>query len=154
MGVIVPKRKESRLEVLIQANTLHDMLLELMQRNFGVKSIDRLVRRKYLFSKEQCEQRAYFRMVMNQSKIRIDHLCRLLIENIRAANTIYPISNAEFESRRAYQNDALVNCEQIKSELQRVVDIFDVDINLYARYIEALNREIRLIKSWRQKKNK
>lgn len=154
MSVIAARRKESRLEVLIHANTLHDMLLELMQRNFGVKSIDRLVRRNYLFSKEQCEQRAYFRTVMNQSKIRIDHLCRLLIENIRAANTIYPISNAEFERRRAYQNDALVNCEQIKSELQRVVDIFDVDINVYARYIEALNREIRLIKSWRQKKNK
>lgn len=154
MSVIVPKRKESRFEVLVHAINLHDMLLELMQRNFGIKNVKQLVRKKYLFSKEQSEQYAYYRMVLNQSKDRIDHLCRLLIANVRAANTIYPVSASEFERRREYQNDAIVNCEQIKSELQRVVTIFEVDINLYARHIQAIKREIALIKNWRQRDNK
>lgn len=154
MSVIVSKRKESRFEVLVQATELHDMFLELMQRSFGVKNIQQLVRKKYLFSKEQSEQYSYYRMVMYQSKERIDHLCRLLISNVRAANTIYARSTSEFEKRREYQNDAIVNCEQLKSELMRVVTIFEVDINLYSRYVSAIRREIELIKNWRQKDNK
>lgn len=36
-------------------------------------------------------------------------------------------------------------------ELQRVVEIFDVDLNLYNRYVKAIDREIGLIKRWRQR---
>ncbi len=154
MSVIVSKRKESRFEVLVHAISLHDMLLELMQRSFGVKDPRQLVRKKYLFGKEQSEQYAYYRTVMVESKKQIDHLCRLMIANIRGANSIYAHSDAELNQRREYQNDAIVNCEQIKSELMRIVTIFEVDINLYARYIQAINREVNLIKTWRQRDNK
>ena len=50
-----------------------------------------------------------------------------------------------------YQNAAIVNCEQLINELQRVVEIFDVDLNLYNRYVKAIDREIGLIKRWRQR---
>ena len=36
-------------------------------------------------------------------------------------------------------------------ELQLVVEIFDVDLNLYNRYVKAIDREIGLIKRWRQR---
>jgi uncharacterized protein YjaG (DUF416 family) len=39
-------------------------------------------------------------------------------------------------------------------ELQRVSDVFDVDLNVYDRCVTALNREIDLIKAWRQKDNR
>ncbi len=61
---------------------------------------------------------------------------------------------AEYERRREYQNNAIVNCEQLIKELQRVVEVFDVDINLYGRYVKAIDREIDLIKKWRQRDNK
>lgn len=154
MSVIKAKRKLSRFEVLVHANNLHDMLLELMQRNFGVKDVKQLVRKKYLFSKEQSVQHAYYRMVMGQSKERIDHLCRLMIDNVRAANSIYPRSQAELEQRRGYQNDAIVNCEQIKAELMRIVTVFEVDINIYAQYLHAIRYEIDLVKNWRQSDKK
>lgn len=74
--------------------------------------------------------------------------------NVRAANSLYPTSMAEYERRREYQNNAIVNCEQLIKELQRVVEIFEVDINLYNRYVKAIDREIDLIKKWRQRDNK
>ena len=55
---------------------------------------------------------------------------------------------------RDYQNTAIVNCEQLLKELQRIVEIFEVDVNLYSRYVKAIDREIGLIKKWRQRDNR
>lgn len=60
----------------------------------------------------------------------------------------------EYEQRRSYQNSAIVNCEQIIKELQRIVEIFNVDVNTYGRYVKAIDREIGLIKKWRQRDNR
>lgn len=89
--------------------------------------------------------------LMQNFKTRIDQLASLMTNNIRAANSIYPQNLHEYEIRRDYQNAAIVNCEQLIKELQRIVEIFDVDINLYSRYIKAIDREIGLIKRWRQR---
>ena len=37
--------------------------------------------------------------------------------------------------------------------LQRTIDIFEVDVNAYEPYVKDINREIELIKKWRQKDN-
>ena len=91
---------------------------------------------------------------MSNFKTRIDQLASQMTNNIRAANSTYPTSISEYEQRRSYQNNAIVNCEQIIKELQRVVEIFEVDINTYGRYVKAIDREIGLIKKWRQRDNK
>lgn len=91
---------------------------------------------------------------MSNFKTRIDQLASQMTNNIRAANSTYPTSMSEYEQRRSYQNNAIVNCEQIIKELQRVVEIFEVDINTYGRYVKAIDREIGLIKKWRQRDNK
>ena len=93
-------------------------------------------------------------MLMENFKTRIDQIASLLTNNVRAANSIYPTTLHEYEKRRDYQNTAIVNCEQLLKELQRVVEIFEVDINIYGRYVNAINREIGLIKKWRQRDNK
>lgn len=38
--------------------------------------------------------------------------------------------------------------------IQRIVEIFEVDVNLYSRYVKAIDREIGLIKKWRQRDNR
>lgn len=91
---------------------------------------------------------------MSNFKTRIDQLASQMTNNIRAANSTYPTSMSEYEQRRSYQNNAIINCEQIIKELQRVVEIFEVDINTYGRYVKAIDREIGLIKKWRQRDNK
>lgn len=147
-------RKESRLEVINYSIKLHNMLREFMQRNFGVRDLEQFVRVQYARGKDKTENFARYRYWMETHKKTIDLLCTLLTNNIIAANRIHPIIMAEYETRRSYQNAAIVNCEQINKELQRVADTFEVDVNTYRRYIEAIDWEIHLITRWRQKDNK
>lgn len=154
MSVLVSKRKESKFEAITYSVELHDMLIELMQRGFGVKDLDHLIRKRYAYGKDSKEDFAKYRYLMQNFKMRIDQTASLLTNNIRAANSIYPTSMHEYEQRRGFQNSAIANCEQLIKELQRVVEIFEVDINIYDRYIKAIDRKIGLIKKWRQRDNK
>ena len=153
MSVLVSKRTESKFEAIIHSVELHDMLIDLIQRNFGVRDVEKFVRSRFAYSAEEDEY-AKHRYLMQNFKSRVDQLASQLTSNVRAANSLYPTSMAEYERRREYQNNAIVNCEQLIKELQRVVEIFDVDINLYNRYVKAIDREIDLIKKWRQRDNK
>jgi hypothetical protein len=125
-----------------------------MQRSFGVKDLDHLVRVRYAYGKDETEDFAKYRYLMTNFKNRIDQLASQLTSNVRAANSTYPTSMREYEQRRDYQNNAIINCEQILKELQRIVEIFEVDVNTYGRYVNAIDREIGLIKKWRQRDNK
>lgn len=154
MSVLVSDRKESKFEAITYSIELHDMLLEFMQRGFGVKDLEHYVRVRYAYGKDETEDFARYRYLMANFKTRIDQLASQLTSNVRAANSTYPTSMREYEQRRSYQNNAIVNCEQIIKELQRVVEIFEVDINTYGRYVTAIDREIGLIKKWRQRDNK
>ncbi len=154
MSVLASDRTESKFEAITYSVELHDMLIELMQRSFGVKDLEHFVRMRYAYGKDETEDFARYRYLMQNYKTRIDQLASRLTNNIRAANSIYPTNLHEYEQRRDYQNAAIICCEQLIKELQRVVEIFDVDINLYARYVKAIDREIGLIKKWRQRDNK
>lgn len=154
MSVLVSDRKESKFEAITFSIELHNMLIELMQRGFGVKDLEHFVRVRYAYGKDDKEDFSKYRYLMYNFKMRIDQLASMLTSNVRAANSIYPTSMYEYEQRRDYQNRAIVNCEQIVNELQQVVEVFEVDINLYGRYIKAIDREIGLIKKWRQRDNK
>lgn len=154
MSVLVSDRKESKFEAVTYSIELHDMLIELMQRGFGIKDLDQFVRIRYAYGKDNTENFAKYRYLMQNYKTRIDQLASLLTNNVRAANSTYPTSLHEYEKRRDYQNNAIVNCEQLIKELQRIVEVFEVDINIYGRYVNAIDREIGLIKKWRQRDNK
>ena len=151
MSVLVSNRKESRFEAITYSIEIHNMLIAFMQKGFGVKDVDHFVRLKYAYGDIPEEDFSRYRYLMQNFKNRIDQLASLMTNNIRAANSIYPQNLHEYEIRRDYQNAAIVNCEQLIKELQRIVEIFDVDINLYNRYVKAIDREIGLIKKWRQR---
>lgn len=51
MSVIAAKRKESRDEAIAYSIELHDMLIELMRRSFGVKDVDQYVRVRFAYVK-------------------------------------------------------------------------------------------------------
>lgn len=154
MGVLLSDRNESRFEPIVFSIEIHNMLIELMQRDFGVKDLEHIVQRRYAIGVDDIEDYGKYRALMRGSKERIDYLAASLTGNVRAANRLYPTSMHEYERRRDFQNFAIVNCDQIVKELQHVVDIFDVDINIYSTYIKAIDREIGLIKKWRQSDNK
>ena len=154
MSVLVADRKESKFEAITFSIELHDLLIELMQRSFGLKDLDHFVRMRYAYGKDDIEDFAKYRYLMLNAKNRIDQLAALLTNNLRAANSIYPTSIFEYDQRRGYQTIAIANCEQLLKELQQIVEVFEVDINIYGKYIKAIGREIGLIKKWRQRDNK
>jgi hypothetical protein len=77
-----------------------------------------------------------------------------LMEEITAANTIYPTTDAELEQRRAHQNEAIVACEQIIQHIQFMIDTLDgASVSDFQCLGEMLFKEVALIKAWR-KQNK
>lgn len=154
MSVIAAKRKESRDEAIAYSIELHDMLIELMHRSFGVKDVDQYVRMRFACGKDSAEDLAKYRYIMTEAKNQIERTASLLTANLRGAKSLYPTSMHEYEIRRDYQNAGIVNCNQLIDQLQHVVDVFNVDLNVYGRYIKAIDREIGLIKKWRQSDNK
>ncbi len=73
-----------------------------------------------------------------------------LIDNIVAANTIYPIDEAELSTRRAYQTSAIANCEQLLQELQYIMEVLPIDVNKLLKYVDMIQKEIGLLKGWRK----
>jgi hypothetical protein len=64
VSVLASKRKESRFEPVVFSLEIHDMLVELMQRQFGVKDLDQFVRMRYAFGKDKIENFSYYRFLM------------------------------------------------------------------------------------------
>lgn len=154
MSVLAGDRTESRFEPITYSTELHNLLREFMQRSFGVKDLNRFVQLRYAYGKDDTEDFGRYRYLMQTHKKEIDHLATLMTNNVRAANSVYPTTMREYEMRREYQTSAIVNCEQIIKELQQVAETFEVDLNVYSRYVKAIDREIGLIKKWRQRDNR
>lgn len=81
MSVLASKRKESKFEAITFSIDLHDMLLDFMQRSFGVKDLDHLVRVRYAYGKDETEDFAKYRYLMTNFKNRIDQLASQLTSN-------------------------------------------------------------------------
>lgn len=154
MSVLVSNRQESRLEVINTALVIHDELTDLMQRHFGIRSIKQPLRKKFEYGITPDDNFERSMYLIQNFKGSIDQKSMSVINNLKSANTIYPTSIHEYEKRRDYQNVAIVECFCIINELQRIVDIFEVDVNKYQPYISLVYREIGLIKKWRQNDNK
>lgn len=77
-------------------------------------------------------------------------LARRLMEEITAANTIYPTTEQEVEQRRAHQTEAVIVCEQIIQHLQWLVDTLPVKVSSLEGIVEMVNREVALLKAWRK----
>jgi len=74
-----------------------------------------------------------------------------MLEEITAANTIYPTTEAELNQRRAHQNEAIIACEQIIQHMQWMIETLHTSVNDFESLFEKVIKEINLIKGWRQK---
>lgn len=77
-----------------------------------------------------------------------------LIDNITAANTIYPQSMHEYEMRRDYQNKAIITVEQIIQLLQFMLSTLPVSADKFKPVTELLMKEGALLRGWRKADNK
>lgn len=97
MSVLLGDRKESKFEAITYSIELHDMLILLMQRGFGVKDVDSFVRKKYAYGEISEENFAKYRELMRSFKSKVNQCASLITSNVRAANTIYPRTMHEYE---------------------------------------------------------
>lgn len=153
MSVYKSKRNESKFEPLSYSLELYVIFQDLVARNLGIKDLDTLIKRKYQYGKAVKEDFPYYRNEMYKFKKRIKNGMLKLTDDLRAANTIYITTLSEYDKRRNYLDDAIVDCELIKKDLILFVEVFDIDLNIYKSYVDAIEREITLIKKWRQRDN-
>lgn len=74
-----------------------------------------------------------------------------LMDNIIAANSIYPTTEKELEIRKNFQTLAITNCYQLQNKILRIEKCIDtVKINDLSIIIELLNKEMTTLKSWKK----
>lgn len=59
MSVLVSDRKESKFEAITYSVELRYLLVELMQRGFGIKDINAVARRRYIIKSDTKFQKSY-----------------------------------------------------------------------------------------------
>ncbi len=77
-----------------------------------------------------------------------------MMDNITAANTIYPVNEHELEVRRDYQNLAIINVEQIMQYLQFMLETLDLNADKFQTLTELLVKEAQLLRGWRKANSK
>lgn len=154
MSVIVANRTESKCQVVINAVKLKAEIHDLCIRDLGIKNLEQIVRKKYVYGNDPYENMPKYVLEMHQAKQRLHLISDELIANTRSANRIKMNSIRKCDLRLDYQERSINNCEMLIGKLQDIVDFFWVDINIYKRYIEVIDNEIELIKKWIQLTNK
>lgn len=91
MSVLLGDRKESKFEAITYSIELHDMLILLMQRGFGVKDVDSFVRKKYAYGEISEEN---FANVNNNGNTNYN--------NASNSNGVRPDSSINQRRRRCY----------------------------------------------------
>jgi len=78
-------------------------------------------------------------------------LAREMMEEVTAANTIYPQNEKDLEKRYAHQTNAIIKCEQMIQHIQWLIDTLDnVKISQFEILGEKIIKQVTLLKAWRK----
>lgn len=142
-----PKGGVNEFECLSNAMRLRREITDCLFRDFGMD--------KQNPTPEHMENYGMFMWFIENERAYVINILRRLVGNIATANSIYPVRLFECDMRRKCQNAAIGNCVQLKQELQYVIETLpDVNINSYKPFVNALDKEILLLKKWRTSDNK
>lgn len=148
MSVLKNKRGLSKMEFYHNARKLRRELTEFLRRDFGVHSRSNASKIDPVLPDDWYDED----IVEIARNIRM--LLRNLMWNITAANTIYAVTKEELQIRRNYQNEAIINCQQLIQELQFCEDTLPIKATKLLPYVDAIGFEITLLKGWRKSDNK
>lgn len=155
MSVKVCDRSLSKLEVVYHATEVRDAIHDLCIRDFGIKEdLECIVRKKWAYRADPKKRLENYVLALHQAKQRLHVLGDDLVESTRTANKIRLCSLTNCDKRLQYQERAMIDCELLISKLQDVSNIFLVDFNRYRPCVEALSKEIDLLKGWIKYTNK
>lgn len=170
MSVPKYKRKESKLQVFVNATRLRRSITQWCLRDFGIKSRVRKVTNLFdsvkfqpedaelvseLFNKypEMNDGRVledYPKWIVLKCKVNLIDEINALCRNLTHANSIYPQCEKELTQRRLYINVAIGCCEDLISQIEFISDVFPVNLNSLQLLCEELKHEEALLKSLRK----
>jgi hypothetical protein len=151
MAVLKNNRNLSKLEFYHNARTLREDITNLLLRDFGVRDKVRKIKTEENLEVTIIEE--YPDWLITFFRQSIINLLRSLMMNIMAGNTIYPVTLEELAERRKYQTAAIINCEQLLSEMTYCADVLPVELNKFLPYVDKIAFEIKLLKGWRKSSN-
>lgn len=175
MSVLKNLRSLSSMEFYKNAIELRKAITMWMLRDFGIRRNTRSVARvikdieeadklaideifaKYGKSPNHEFQSEYPSWFVDFERNVIMKILQSLIYNITLANSIYPTDdflNDEYALRRKYQDVSISECYSLLQELQYIVACFDVNINKLQPILDRIEKEVDLLKGWRQSDNK
>lgn len=167
-GVHKSERGESKFEVLDHAIILKNMIRELsILRNFGYKVRTSKTPKNFETwseaSKERWKQKEEERLkklewldrhfLVEKRRHVEDDLMRMM-HGISAANAIQrPSSMTEADERRIQQDRAIAACEDLRVDLQDIMDTVPIDKNWMTHIEPEIVSQIALLKAWRKSDN-
>lgn len=167
-GVHKSERGESRFEVLDHAVILKNMIRELsILRNFGYKVRTSKTPKNFETwsetSKERWRQKEEERLkklewldrhFLAEKRKSVDDDLMRMMHGISAANSIQrPTSMAEADERRIQQDRAIAACEDLRIDLQDIMDTVPVNKNWMTHIEPEIASQIALLKAWRKSDN-
>ena len=160
MSVPKYKRKESKLQVFVNATRLRRAITQWCLRDFGIKSRVRKISNLFsaveeLFNKypEMNDGRVledFPAWIVQKSKFALIDEVNSLCRNLTHANSIYPQCEKELTQRRLYINVAIGCCENLISQIEFISDVFPVNLNSLQLLCEEIKHEEMLLKSLRK----
>lgn len=167
MSVPKSKRTISNMEFFHNAIELRKYITLVLLKDFGIKTKIRNL--KYIASSKHMtdEDRDEFMALVDKyglnkygldvypewliSRLRdnVYDLSYLMMNEIVRANSIYVNNPLTYQTRRIYQNNSIIICEQLLQQFEFAIDILDVDANKYMYVTNKICHEIGLLKRWR-----
>lgn len=170
MSVVKRKRKESPFEVFHHLTKMRKDITDLLLRDFGYsnekfqKKMERWYggrppdqltdTQKKNIERQKRRAEAFDEWFIHQERNTIISCLHKINEHVYAANSIYPTCIEELKERRIHQDLAIGQCYRLVQELQYSIETLPVDINVYLRFSEQIQKEVDLIKGWRKSDNK
>ena len=144
MSIYARKYKPSKWEPIIFADKLDDMFTDFAARDFGIKDMRMMVRRKNMAKPLDKDDFSFYFAILQEHKRNVRSHIKLLTSAVRLAN-VYPSTESDFKERMEHQNQAIFACILLSKEIKEIVRRFDVDLNKFDIYQEGIDRYDRTI---------
>lgn len=161
-------RVDSRFEVMDHAVILKNKLRELdIIRNFGYKVRESTTPRNFDQWSEQSRERWKKKEAARLEKLKqldqdflmqarhsVNDDIRRLMHEISAGNSIKrPSSMAEADERRIHQDRAIAACDDMRVDLQDIMDTLPIEKNWMTHIEPEIASQIALLKAWKKSDN-
>ena len=165
-------RNESKMEFYKNADRIREQVTNWLLTDFGKRKLKRSINHiikdisqkdqetidnifvKYNIQSKYTFTSEYDDWYIDRERNEILKILRNMSSNIIHANSIYAVNLDEYNERRMYQNKAIGDCYDLMHELQNIANHITFNINTLSPIIESVDKEIKLLKGWRQSDNK